>query len=63
MIDETPKWVKVGYLLTAIWMCLILFITGGQLSHPYFRYIFIIPIIAWIVVKVIITIFEKMKNR
>ncbi len=49
---ETGKWrefpwVKAGYWLTAGWMAVVLGVTGGNVGHPLFSYIFSVPLGVW----------------
>jgi len=41
-------WIKAGYGLTALWMVGVLWITGNDVSHPLYNYIFGVPLAAWI---------------
>ncbi len=40
-------WTKVGYGLTAAWMVVVLGITGNDVTHPLFDYIFSVPLAVW----------------
>ena len=40
-------WQTVGYTLSAAWMLFVLVQTGGNVSHPLFDYIFIVPLVLW----------------
>jgi len=42
-------WRGIGYGLTAAWMVGILVATGSDPAHPWFDYIFIVPLVGWIV--------------
>lgn len=42
-------WLRTGYVLTFIWIVAIYEITGGQSGHPLSRYMFIVPLAAWVV--------------
>ena len=50
--DLGRTWVKVGYALTALWMVVVLYVTGGRADHPFFATIFLVPIGGWIVTVV-----------
>lgn len=39
----------IGYLLTAGWVGFILAASGGDSNHPLFDYIFIVPLVGWII--------------
>ena len=41
-------WTKVGYGLTALWMLIVLGVTGNDVTHPFFNYIFAVPLAVWI---------------
>ena len=41
-------WTNIGYVLTAAWMVVVLAITGGDVTHPFFDYIFSVPLVLWI---------------
>jgi len=41
-------WHPIGYVLTAIWMILILTITGNNVRDPLFDYFFSVPLGGWI---------------
>jgi hypothetical protein len=42
-------WRGIGYALTAAWMAGILIVTGSDPAHPWFDYIFVVPLAGWIV--------------
>ena len=56
MVPEAPfepgppgfPWTKVAYGLTAAWMIAVIAITGNNVTHPLFDYIFTVPLAAWI---------------
>lgn len=39
----------VGYVLTAAWIVMVVMETDGDMAHPLFNYIFLVPLIGWIV--------------
>lgn len=43
-------WRGIGYGLTAAWMIGILLYTNSDPAHPWFDFIFIVPLGCWIVV-------------
>ncbi len=49
---------KVGFGLTAAWMLAIVLITGNDVAHPLFDYIFSVPIAVWIAVLLIERLFK-----
>lgn len=56
--EEDPKrqidwsrrltWHRVGYVLSALWVGGVLVATGGNVRHPLFNYIFIVPLAGWV---------------
>ena len=46
-------WNKIGFALTAVWMVVVLAITGGRVTHPFFDYIFSVPLVTWIVALIV----------
>jgi hypothetical protein len=42
-------WHRIGYILSALWVGGILVATGGNVRHPLFDYIFIVPLAGWAV--------------
>ena len=50
MLDWRDKrsWHLAGIVLTAIWLTGIALKTGGDPAHPLFRYIFIVPLVGWL---------------
>ncbi|MFQ5958022.1 MAG: hypothetical protein ACE5LF_01495 [Alphaproteobacteria bacterium] len=41
-------WFRIGYALTAVWMTFVILVTGNDLAHPLFRYLFVVPLAGWI---------------
>lgn len=52
-------WTKAGYGLTALWMIVVLTVTGADPRHPFFDYIFIVPLACWLVAAVVTRLFGK----
>ena len=50
--DGRP-WNKICLGLTAVWMVVILAVTGGRVTHPFFDYIFSVPLVCWIVALIV----------
>ena len=48
-----PAWTKAGYGLTALWMLIVLWITGNDPGHPFYQYIFSVPLAGWIAALVV----------
>jgi len=42
-------WHTAGYVVSAAWMVFVLVVSEGQITHPLFDYIFIVPLGIWIV--------------
>ena len=42
-------WHAIGYGLTAVWMLLVLVVSGNNPEHPLFTFIFIVPIAGWLI--------------
>ena len=38
----------VGYVLTAAWIVMVVMETDGNMEHPLFNYIFLVPLAGWI---------------
>ncbi|MFQ5785813.1 MAG: hypothetical protein ACE5H8_13465 [Alphaproteobacteria bacterium] len=41
-------WMRTGYALTAAWMLGVIVATGSDVTHPFFDFIFIVPLSGWI---------------
>ena len=52
-------WQAIGYGATAAWMFAIVVITGNDVSHPLFRYIFIVPLGGWILGLVVARLIQS----
>ena len=48
-LERGHVWRGIGYGLTAAWMIVILVITDSDPSHPWFDYIFVVPLVGWII--------------
>ena len=42
-------WLRIGYVLTFVWVVAIYEITKGDSSHPLSRFMFLVPLGAWVV--------------
>jgi hypothetical protein len=49
----------MGYLLTAGWVGFILAASGGDSNHPLFDYIFIVPLVGWIIGMLVARVIAK----
>ena len=48
-VSPRRLWTGVGYGLTAAWMVGVLVVTNSDPAHPLFDFIFVVPLIGWIV--------------
>ena len=56
-------WSKVGFGLTAVWMMVVLAITGARVTHPLFDYIFSVPLVCWIAGLIVGRLLEARRGR
>lgn len=56
-------WVKLGHVATAAWMVFVLWRTGGEISHPLFDLIFLVPLIGWIAALTIARLVRVVRDR
>ncbi len=54
-----PTWITVGYGLTAAWMLYVLSKTGGDMRHPFFDYLFIVPLAGWIAAAIMVRLLRR----
>jgi hypothetical protein len=47
------SWNKIGFALTAVWMVVVLAITSGRVTHPFFDYIFSVPLVSWTIALIV----------
>jgi len=45
---DKRSWHLAGLILTAAWLTYVAIRTGGDPSHPLFNFIFIVPLVAWL---------------
>jgi hypothetical protein len=55
-------WLRIGYILTFIWVVAIYEITGGERSHPLSHYIFLAPLGAWVAALIVARIIISRSN-
>lgn len=55
-------WHRIGYILSAIWVGGVLYVTDGNVRHPLFNYIFIVPLVGWVVGLLIARLFSRRKQ-
>lgn len=48
-VTRSQLWRGIGYGLTAAWMIGILIVSDSNPAHPWFNYIFVVPLIGWII--------------
>ena len=53
-------WHTIGYIVSAAWMIGVLIVTGGNVKHPFFNYIFIVPLGLWIAGIVVAALLKKL---
>ena len=66
MLEPRPgaiPWTKVGFALTAGWMLAVVAITGSDVTHPLFGYIFNVPIVAWIAALLVARLVKAWRQR
>jgi len=59
---QREDWPKIGYGISAVWMFGVLFYTEGETRHPFFQYIFIVPLAAWILALAIGAAFRRLRS-
>ena len=57
----TP-WTKVGFGLTAAWMLGVVLVTGNDVTHPLFDYIFSVPLVVWAVGLIAVSLFKAFRD-
>ena len=56
-------WRTVGYMASAAWMLLVLAVTNGDVQHPFFNTIFIVPLVGWVVGLVVARVIARLQQR
>ena len=56
-------WMRVAYVATAGWMLVVLAVTNADPGHPFFDYIFSVPLAAWIGAVVVSQIVRTWRKR
>ena len=56
-------WMRIAYAVTAGWMLLVLAVTDADPGHPFFDYIFGVPLAAWIGGAVVSRIVRAQRKR
>jgi hypothetical protein len=62
-LKDRETWIRIGYVLSAIWMVGVLIVSDGRASHPAFDYIFIVPLAGWILGLVIARVIRRGPDR
>ena len=47
--QDKRSWHLLAMILTVVWLTYVGLKTGGDPQHPLFQYIFLVPLIAWLV--------------
>ena len=74
MAEESPNpeapeagrqfpWMRIAYVATAGWMLVVLAVTNADPGHPFFDYIFSVPLAAWIGAAVVSQIVRAQRKR
>ncbi len=56
-------WQGIGYFASAAWMVYVLSASGGDIEHPLFDYIFVVPIGMWAVGLAVAWAIRKIAGR
>lgn len=56
------SWHLAGMVLTVIWLTGVTLRTGGDPSHPLFAYIFIVPLIGWLLLVAVTWLIERRRG-
>lgn len=56
-------WMTIGYVGSAAWMLLVLAVTNGDVGHPLFNTIFLVPLAGWVAGLVIARVVVYLRNR
>ena len=63
---ESPlreRWTKIGYLVTAAWMVFVLVRTDGNPDDPLFNFLFVVPLVGWVVAVVAVKMIAAFRGR
>ena len=53
---------KIGYALTAAWMVGVLVYTDGDVRHPVFDTLFIVPLGGWVVALTVARVIRRFRG-
>ena len=56
-------WMTVGYVGSAAWMLFVLALTNGDVRHPFFDMIFIVPLAGWVIGLAVARVVVHVRNR
>ncbi len=56
-------WMTAGYIASAAWMLLVLAVTNGDVAHPFFNTIFLVPLGGWIFGLLIARVVVHLRDR
>lgn len=56
-------WMTAGYVVSAAWMLLVLAVTNGDVRHPFFDTIFLVPLTGWVIGLVIARLAVYLRDR
>lgn len=53
------SWHLAGVILTALWLTGVAIRTGGDPEHPLFTFIFIVPLVGWLILLGLTHLIER----
>jgi hypothetical protein len=56
---DKRSWHLAGLILTAAWLTYVGIQTGGDPGHPLFDFIFIVPLVAWLLLVLLGNLLER----
>jgi peptidoglycan/LPS O-acetylase OafA/YrhL len=59
---DRRSWHLAGIILTAAWLTYVAIRTGGDPTHPLFDFIFIVPLIAWLLLVLLGNLFWRRRD-
>jgi hypothetical protein len=54
---------KIGYAVTAVWMLGVLYYTGGDVRHPVFDLLFVVPLGGWVVALTVGRVMRYLREK
>ncbi len=61
--DDRRLWHPIGYALTAAWMLIVVTVTDADPRHPFFSFIFIVPLGGWILGLAVARLVTRRRSR